>query len=344
MSEKVNNKNKNIKLSVAIPTYNGAKFIREALDSVISQLNDIPEKIEILVSDNASTDSTEEIIREYVEEYPDILSYYKNEKNVGLDRNLDLIFKRAKGEYVWLLSDDDTLKEKSISIFLDKLNKYKNPSVLFLNYSECDVNMNERLHRCRLDIHKDIYCEDGDIFFRESKFLFGLVSSLVIKRLEWNQVNIDKYIDINYGSVHVAAIIEILKNQPSVIISNKLVNLRTGNSRWGFEGTFLYHGFNLVKIFQGMKNLGYEKETYDYLIGNMYKANLRAVLVANSEGLKNKKNIVINMIKCYKKYPLFWLIHLPLLIIPNIFYKIACKACKMKLFNNLCKKLIDKIS
>ena len=42
--------NNNIKLSVAIPTYNGAKHIREALDSIVSQLNDINEKIEILVS------------------------------------------------------------------------------------------------------------------------------------------------------------------------------------------------------------------------------------------------------------------------------------------------------
>ena len=343
MSEKVNGKNRNIKLSIAIPTYNGAKYIREALDSIIAQLDDIDEEPEIVISDNASTDETPEVIREYQKKYP-FIKYFRNEKNMGFDRNLDLIFKRAKGEYVWLLSDDDTLKEKSISIFLDKLNKYRNPSVLFLNYSECDVNMNECSHRYRLDIHKDIYCEDGDIFFRESKFLFGLVSSLVIKRLEWNQVNIDKYIDIRYGSVHVAAIIEILKNQPSVIISNKLVNLRMGNSSWGSEGTFLYHVFNLVKIFQGMKNLGYEKGTYDYLIGNMYKANLKAVLAANSQGLKNKKNVVINMIKCYKKYPLFWLIQLPLLIIPNIFYKIAHKACKTKLFNKLCKKLMDKIS
>ena len=75
----------------------------------------------------------------------------------------------------------------------------------------------------------------------------------------------------------------------------------------------------------------------------MYKANLKAVLNANLQGLKNKKNVVINMIECYKKYPLFWLIHLPLLIIPNIFYKIVYKACTMKLFNKLCKKLIDKI-
>jgi len=95
-----------------------------------------------------------------------------------------------------------------------------------------------------------------------------------------------------------------------------------GNPRGGLEGTFLYPGFNLVKIFQGMKNLGYEKKTYEYLIDNMYSSNLKAVLLANSEGLKNKKDVIVNMIECYKRYPLFWLVHLPLLLLPNQIYKI----------------------
>ena len=327
--------NNNIKLSIAIPTYNGAKHIREALDSIISQLNDINEKIEILVSDNASSDGTEEIIKQYMKKYSSIISYYKNDKNVGFDKNIDLLFKRAKGEYVWPLSDDDTLKRKSLLNFFNKLNKYKCPSVLFLNYSECDKNMNECLHRYRLDIYEDVYCKNGDMFFQESKFLFGLISSLIIKKLEWNSINIDKY--INSGWVHVGAIIEILINQPSVVISDKLVNLRMGNSRWGSEGTFLYLGINLVKLFQGMENLGYEKKTYEYLIDNVYRTNLKAVLKANSEGLKNKKDVIVNMIECYKRYPLFWLIHLPLLLLPNQICKI------MRLLYSVGKKGIKEL-
>jgi abequosyltransferase len=341
MSENANDMNKNIILSIAIPTYNGAERIRDTLDSIISQLDTIGKKIEIVISDNASTDGTFQIIKEYQNECPGLIFYYINEKNVGFDRNVNLIFKRAKGKYVWLLSDDDTLKEKSIPILLDKLDKYKNPSIFLLNYSECNIDMSESLHRYRQDIHKDIYCENGNIFFQESKFLFCLVSSLVIKRSEWNRVNIDKYIGSSF--VHVGAAVEILKNQPSVIISNKLVNYRMGNSRWGSDGTFLYHGFNLVKIYQGMKSLRYEKKTYEYLIDNMYKVNIKAVIIANSQGLKNKKNIAVNMIECYKKYPLFWFIDLPLLMMPNIIYKGIYKMSRIKLFKSICEKLVDKL-
>jgi len=313
----------NIRLSIAIPTYNGAKYIRDALDSIISQIDDLQEKIEIVVSDNGSTDRTPQIIREYCSKYPNLISYYRNDKNFGFDRNVDLAVKRSKGEYVWLLSDDDTLRSNSISIFLNKLHGYKDLSVVFLNYSECDVNLKESPCRIRSDIHRDVYCADGNIFFQKSKFLFGLISSLVIKKCEWDATNTEKY--IGGGWVHIGAIIEILKDKQALIVSDKMINFRSGNPRWYSGETPICLGFRLVEIFQEMKNLGYKKETSDYLIENMYKANLKAILTANARGLKNKRDIAKHMIKCYKKYLLFWLIHLPLLFIPNIFFSILRK-------------------
>ncbi len=308
----------NIKLTIAIPIYNGARYIRDALNSIVSQMKNIDKKIEILVSDNASVDETPQIIKEYQNKYPKVVSYYRNKENIGFDKNVDLAVKRSKGNYVWLLSDDDSLRANSISILFNKVDKYENPSVLLLNYSECDVNLNECTYRIRPDIYEDIYCEDGNIFFQKSKFLFGLISSLVIKKDEWNVVNIEKYTGTDW--VHVGAIIEISKNKPSLIISDKMVNFRMGNPRWSSGRTSFYLGVRLVEMFQGMEKLGYEVKTSDYLIWNMYRANLRAILSANAQGLKNKEDVAKHLIRCYEKYPLFWLIHLPLLFVPNIFF------------------------
>ena len=101
-------KNNNVKLSIANPTHNGAKYIREALDSIICQLNDIDEEIEIVISDNASTDQTPEIIKEYQRKHA-FIKYFRNEENLGADRNFDLAVRRSTGEYVWLFSDDDKI-------------------------------------------------------------------------------------------------------------------------------------------------------------------------------------------------------------------------------------------
>jgi glycosyltransferase involved in cell wall biosynthesis len=56
-------------LSIAIPTFNGSKYIREALDSIVSQSDALDEDLEVVISDNASTDDTPEIIMEFQSKY-----------------------------------------------------------------------------------------------------------------------------------------------------------------------------------------------------------------------------------------------------------------------------------
>lgn len=313
-------------LSIGIPTYNGEAHIKEAIDSVINQLNEVDEEIEIVISDNASTDRTSEIAKQYALRYNNV-KYFRNEKNTGFDRNVDILFERANGEYVWILSDDDTLRKGALTKVLTELKKYRDVSVVFVNYAECDINMKEYRHRIRPDISEDIYCKDGDTFFIKSKFLFGLVSSLIFKKSKWDK-KIKKY--IGSGFIHVGGLAEILVDGTALIISDKLVNLRTpvtGNERWQSAGytAIVKPGFELVKIFKHMKTLGYKNKTSFHLIDNMFKANLKLILVLNMMEVKNKKEIAKGMIECYRRYPTFWLIHLPFLFTPVIIFRILRK-------------------
>lgn len=313
-------------LSIGIPTYNGAEHIREALDSVINQLEDIDSEIEIVVSDNASIDQTPSIIRQYAEKYS-FVRYFRNEYNIGFDRNVDVLFERAIGKYVWILSDDDKLRYGALKSVLAALKKYENVSVCFVNYAECNADMKEYSKRIRPDIKQDIFCENGDIFFQKSKFLFGLVSSLVIKRDKWDQ-RIKKY--IGSGFIHVGAIAEILVNGTAFIIADKLVNLRTpvtGKERWRVEGyqAIVKPGLALIDIFRNMKTLGYSKKTCKYLMDNIFKANLRLILVLHMMEVRDKKEIARAMANRYKRYPTFWLIHLPFLFIPVSVFRLLRK-------------------
>ncbi|MCM8788426.1 MAG: hypothetical protein NC907_01410, partial [Candidatus Omnitrophica bacterium] len=202
--------------------------------------------------------------------------------------------------------------------------------VFFVNYAECDINMNEYPRRMRPDIYKDVYCEDGDSFFRESKFLFGLVSSLIIKKEKWDK-RVKKY--TGSGFIHVGAIAEILANDAAFIISEKLVNLRTpvtGKERWHNAGYWeiVRPGLELVKIFNCMKELGYSERTCLYLIDNIFRANLRLILVLNMMEARDRKQIARAMISCYGRYPTFWLIHLPFLFTPIAVFRLLRKIRK----------------
>jgi glycosyltransferase involved in cell wall biosynthesis len=90
-------------LSVGLPVYNGADFVAEAIESILSQsFTDF----ELLIQDNASTDETEDICRVYAARDARV-HYVQNPRNVGAAANYNLVFERARGRYFkWAAHDD----------------------------------------------------------------------------------------------------------------------------------------------------------------------------------------------------------------------------------------------
>ena len=97
---------KNYALTIAIPTYNRLEKLKICLKRLMEQKK--IEQIEIIVSDNDSTDGTGEYMTELVKKAENI-HYYRNTENVGPDKNFLNCFDKAVGEYVLLLGDDDFL-------------------------------------------------------------------------------------------------------------------------------------------------------------------------------------------------------------------------------------------
>jgi glycosyltransferase involved in cell wall biosynthesis len=90
-------------VSIGLPVYNGDEFVEESIESLLSQSF---RDFELLISDNASTDRTEEICRRFAERDKRV-QYWRNSKNIGGMRNADLTFERARGEYFrWAAHDD----------------------------------------------------------------------------------------------------------------------------------------------------------------------------------------------------------------------------------------------
>ena len=93
-----------VKLTIGIPTWNRSSEIRDAIDSILAQLDDaLRPQVEILISDNASTDATQSVIRSCSERDPALFSFHRNPENIGFSRNVDALFRHARGEFVLLL-------------------------------------------------------------------------------------------------------------------------------------------------------------------------------------------------------------------------------------------------
>ncbi len=103
-------------------THNQEAYVRDAFDSFVAQQIDFP--MEIIVADDASTDSTRAIIQEYVDRYPHLFRPILRPKNLGLNRNLVDALSRARGTYIALCEGDDywidPLKLSRQVAFLDR--------------------------------------------------------------------------------------------------------------------------------------------------------------------------------------------------------------------------------
>ncbi|CAN5296772.1 hypothetical protein BH09BAC2_BH09BAC2_04130 [soil metagenome] len=123
-------------VSICIPTYNGAEFLKEAVDSAIAQSY---KNIEILISDDGSEDETIPIIKQYAEKYNSIRLVANPVK--GMVNNWNNCLREAKGEWIKFLFQDDILQ----------------PDCVEMMYNRC-VHYNATVAVCRRDfiIHENV--------------------------------------------------------------------------------------------------------------------------------------------------------------------------------------------
>ena len=108
-------------LSLCIPTYNRAHCLKEQFKRLLTiHLEDL-RRIEIIISDNHSTDATAKIVEEFQDKLQ--FTYIRNTENIGSNRNFLQCLHKATGKYVWLLGDDDYLQTPHIHELLDTLEK-----------------------------------------------------------------------------------------------------------------------------------------------------------------------------------------------------------------------------
>ena len=123
-----------MRISICIPQYNRIEYLKINLEKIALQKN---ADIEVIVSDDASTDDTPMQISEIQTTYPFPLVYFRFEQNQGYDRNLRKSLELAKGEYCFILGNDDTLNQPDDIEWLVKwLTENQKPDVGFCNSSQ----------------------------------------------------------------------------------------------------------------------------------------------------------------------------------------------------------------
>jgi abequosyltransferase len=107
-------------LTIAIPTWNRATFLALNLEQLSHEGLGVQDMVEVLVSDNASSDDTPHVVAETIAGGLPV-RYIRNAENIGSDCNIAQCFNLASGQYVMILSDDDILVDGALALLLDLL-------------------------------------------------------------------------------------------------------------------------------------------------------------------------------------------------------------------------------
>ena len=106
-------------VSIVLPTYNGKDFLKKSIESCLNQTY---QNIELIIVNDCSTDSTEQIILSYTDSR---IHYIKNETNQRLPKSLNIGFKKASGDYYTWTSDDNYFDETAIEKMVSTLESEK---------------------------------------------------------------------------------------------------------------------------------------------------------------------------------------------------------------------------
>src|SRR5437764_14939232 len=111
------------RLSICIPTHNGRRAeLQHLLGTILSQLTPSDQaRVEIVISDNASSDGTEEMVRAAAADHSRSLAYHRNHRDIGGTANIFRSVDLAAGEYCWVVGSDDGLEPRALETVLHTL-------------------------------------------------------------------------------------------------------------------------------------------------------------------------------------------------------------------------------
>ena len=308
-------------LTIAVPTYNGAKTIKKTLDILLPQ---ITEEVEVIISDNCSTDNTSELIKKYVDNYPFIV-YLRNNINVGADGNFLKCIRQASGEFVMLLSDDDILLKDSVARIVDFLKKHPGVQLAYLHtigfkdeYSEenCyEFSWHSRKISC------DVVTTDKKEFFSYVDRQWGFTSCFVCNTHRCMKIpNPESYFNTYWLQSYIHILCSNKKDDELGIIYGPCVAAGAYDIIGNYD-TAQIECINYRKMLDyAIDKAGYDKK-------QLYAEWLWKVCYLAKRAVIKEKSIGKELTSCHtlfvelKKYPYAWLTLFPFLVMPRVMCK-----------------------
>ena len=286
----------NFKVSIGLPVYNGENFLKYALDSLLSQTF---RDFELIISDNASTDTTPKICQEYVLKDKRI-RYIRQNNNMGALWNFNFVLKQSNKEYFIWVSSDDKLHPEFLEKNIDILEKNKNVvcSIGDVIYSDV-INYEFKLNNDTKKIFRQKYVKStyGTYESKVRTYLKFFQASMIYGL--YRRDKLQKSITINkiFLAFDLSIILNVLKYGDFHVIDENLLH-RYNKGSHSIIGTLRKYDISLINIiflelpftFWCLKNLGFKNFIRNFDV--FLKINIVGGLTILFETIRISKRIV----------------------------------------------------
>ncbi|MDH4945461.1 glycosyltransferase family 2 protein [Sulfurimonas sp. C5] len=165
-------------VSICLATYNGSQYLKEQLDSLCNQTY---QNIEILIQDDASSDTTVDLIQTYRMHHN--IQLFVNDTNLGYIKNFETLIQKAKGEYIALCDQDDIWNENKIELLVKSIGThsliYSNSLLIDSNGNSLQKTLQEKLKNNFIDSKEPLnFLFDNSVSAHAALFKKELLSTI----------------------------------------------------------------------------------------------------------------------------------------------------------------------
>lgn len=219
------------RLSICIATLNRAEYIGETLETIIAQMRD---GIEVVVVDGASKDNTADVVGRY-EDLDGRVRYIRLPNNSGVDQDYDKAVDYARGDYCWLMTDDDLLKPGAVDRVFSALDE--GLELIVVNTEVRTIDFSGALRDRLIAKQEDALYrpEDADQLFVDTAHALSFIGCVVVRRSFWQSRDRVSYYESLF--IHVGVIFQG-RTPYTRVLAEPLITIRYGNAMWtprGFE-------------------------------------------------------------------------------------------------------------
>lgn len=216
-------------LSIAIPAYDRAESLMQAIKSFVEQIKGrFEQEVEIVVSDDCTPDDRLSQVRDYARQYS-FVRWRRYEKNIGLERNLLACADSCTGEFLWIFGDDDFLeRDDALATVLDKLRQGKH-DVLVLNRTRRSTDLQTLISPNWMGLETSLCKPFSGL--REFCLEFGFISVLgfisvnIFRRRQFQRIDASRFMGTMYPQL--GAMLEAFHSRPTLLIGDPIVCHRT---------------------------------------------------------------------------------------------------------------------